>query len=170
MISTCPSCSSRDYIENKTCVCGYHSDDFSPDNQIHSSDNPSNNEIMGKVLKKLGRSVNSKSSDQILIKEIDAWSFTYSADENCICISTPALQSFRLKLGVDDMEDLLEKVYQYKGEDKTLRKTTLSENDIPELVDIVSNKIEEKRARTAVIFSENELHEIVDVINTKLSL
>jgi hypothetical protein len=68
------------------------------------------------------------------------------------------------------MENLLEQIYQYRGEGKTLRKTSLSEEDIPELVHMISKKIDEKRSRISLNLNDNELNEIIDIINMKLTV
>jgi len=171
MISTkCPSCGSHDYIDDKTCVCGYHSDDSFSETVASISAGLSNDKIKGKVLKKMARTDNSRYGDEILIKEMDSWSFTFSAKEKCISIGTPALQSFRLRIGLDDLEDLLEKIYQCSGEGKTLRKLSLNADEMPELIQRVSKKIEEKRRKIAVNFSDDELQEINEFINAKLKV
>ena len=169
MISTtCPSCGSRDYIEDKTCVCGYHSDDAFSDTVDSISAGLSNEKIKGKVLKNMARTDSRRYGDEILIKEIDSWSFTYSAKEKSISIGTPALQSFRLRIELEDLEDLLEHIYQYSGEGKTIRKLKLDADEMPELIDKVSKRIEEKRAKVSVKFSDDDLQEFMDLINTRL--
>ena len=60
MISTCPSCRSRDYIDDKTCVCGYHSDDSFSDTVASISAGLDNEKIKGKVLKNLARTDSSR--------------------------------------------------------------------------------------------------------------
>jgi len=168
MISTCPSCGSRDYIDEKTCVCGYHSDDSFSDTVASISSGLSNETIKGKVLKKLARKDSSRYGDEILIKEIDSWAFSYSKKEKSISIGTPALQSFRLRIELDDLEDLLEQIYKYSGEGKTLRKLQLNPDEMPEIIDKVSKKIEEKREKISVKFSDSELQEFMDLINIRL--
>ena len=169
MISTtCPSCGSRDYIDEMTCVCGYHSDDSFSETVASISEGLSNDKIKGKVLKKLARTDSSRYGDEILIKEIDSWSFTYSGKEKCISIGTAALQSFRLKIGLDDLEDLLEQIYQYSGEGKTIRKLQMTTEEVPKLIERVSKKIEEKRRKIAINFSDDEVEEIMELINSRL--
>jgi len=170
MISKCPSCGSRDYIDNKTCVCGYHSDDSFSDTVASISEGLDNEKIKGKVLKNLARIQSNRYGDEILIKEIDSWAFTYSEKEKSISIGTPALQSFRLKIGLDELEDLLEHVYQCSGEGKTLRKLQLTTDELPEVIDRVSKKIEEKRRKIAVKFSDDEMQEIMEFINSRLKV
>ena len=170
MISTCPSCGSRDYMVDKTCVCGYHSDDDFSDTVASIEAGLAKERIKGKVLKNLASADNRRYGDEIVIKEIDSWAITYSVKEKSIAIGTPALQSFRLRIELEDLEDLLDKIYQYSGEGKTIRKLQLSRDEMPELIDRVSNKIEEKRRKVAVNFSDDELQEVVELINTRLKV
>jgi len=170
MISKCPSCGSRDYIDNKTCVCGYHSDDAFSETVASISAGLDNEKIKGKVLKNLTRIESSRYGDEIVMKEIDSWSFTYSEKEKCICIGTPALQSFRLRIGLDDLEDLLEHIYQLSGDAKTIRKLQLTTDEMPEVIDRVSKTIEEKKRKIAVKFSDNEIQEIMELINSRLKV
>ena len=85
-------------------------------------------------------------------------------------MGTPALQAFRLRIGQEDLEDLLEHIYQYAGEGKTIRKLQVSTDTMPELVERVREKIEEKRRKIAVNFTEDELQEITDLINNRLKV
>ena len=168
MISTCPSCGSRDYIDNKTCVCGYHFIDAVADTSAAISSGIINERIKEKMLKNMARTDSNRYGDEILVKEIDSWSFTYSGKEKCISVGTPALQSFRLKIGLDELEDLLEQIYQYAGEGKTIRKLQMTTDEMPELIDTISKKIEEKRRKIAVNFSDDDLQEIKELINSGL--
>jgi hypothetical protein len=171
MISTtCPSCGSRDYIDEMTCVCGYHSDDSFSETIASISAGLSNERIKGKVLKKLARTDSSRYGDEILIKEIDSWTFTYSEKEKNISIGTPALQSFRLRIELEDLENILEHIYKCSGEGKTLRKLQLNADEMPEVIDRISKTIEEKRRKIAVKFSDNEIQEIMELINSRLKV
>ncbi len=85
-------------------------------------------------------------------------------------MGTPALQAFRLRIGLNELEDLLEHIYQYAGEGKTIRKLQLSTDTMPELVDRVCEKIEEKRRKMAVHFTDDEHQEIMDLINNRLKV
>ena len=170
MTITCPSCGSRDYIDNQTCVCGFHSADSFSETVASISEGLDNEKIKEKVLNNMARMNNTIYRDEILIKEIDSWAFTYSEKEKSISIGTPALQSFRLKIGLDELEDLLEHVYQCSGEGKTLRKLQLTTDELPEVIDRVSKKIEEKRRKIAVKFSDDEMQEIMEFINSRLKV
>jgi hypothetical protein len=109
-----------------------------------------------------------KPSEEIVIKEIGSWVFTFSQFDNCICLSTPALQSFRLKITLNDLEELVELMYQNTGKEKTTRKLRLSEKEISDLINKVNRMIEEKKSKITVKFTSSELQEVVDLINMKL--
>jgi hypothetical protein len=107
-------------------------------------------------------------SKKNVIKEIDSWVFSFSEQDRCICLSTPALQSFNLQLTVDDLEELLEVMYRKTGREKTLRKLRLPYEEISDVIEHVSRLIEEKRSKVILDFSDEELEEITGVINDKL--
>jgi hypothetical protein len=125
-------------------------------------------ETAGDAAKKTVKSKKARDTGESVIHEIDSWRFTFSHDDNCICLGTPALQSFRLKLTTDMLEELLEFMYQKTGKEKTTRKLRLSPEEIPELIDTVSSMIEEKRSKIPVNFDSDELENIVELINIKL--
>lgn len=105
-----------------------------------------------------------------VIKEIDSWLFTYSSADSCISIGTPALRSFRLKLSLEDIEDLLEFLYKKTGNEKTTRKISLGTTYIVGVIDRVDRLIEEKKAKVSLKFSSDELQEIADFINLQLKV
>ena len=105
-----------------------------------------------------------------VIKEIDSWLFTFSSADSCISISTPALRSFRLKLSLEDIEDLLEFLYQKTGNEKTMRKISLATTDIAGVIDTVDRMIEEKKSKISLKFTSDELQEIADFINLQLKV
>jgi hypothetical protein len=164
MSSTCPSCGHQDFEPGKQCACGYHADEsFFAKSFIKETEETKGKGLINPVNLKKGRL-----SKEHIIKEIDSWLFTFSQDDDCICLSTPALQSFRLKLTIYDLEELLEFMYHLTGKDKTMRKLLLSAEEIPELIDKIHTMIEEKKSKIPVTFAINELEEIVDLINIKL--
>ena len=171
MISTCPSCGQKDIDLSKTCLCGFQPDKSYSDepcaNEIKSIND---NELQIKGLDYLVKTKNKKPSEEMFIKEVDSWTFTFSHHDKCIYLGTPALKSFRLKLTLNDLEELIEFMYLNTGEEKTLRKLRLSINEISDLVDKVNNKIEEKRSKIPVKLDSDELQEIVDLINIKLKI
>lgn len=108
--------------------------------------------------------------DEEVIKEIDSWLFTLSQRDGCISISTPALQSFRLKISAEDLEDLLEVLYQKTGNEKTIRRLNLSAADIIGVIDKVDRLIDEKKSKISINFTSDELQEITDFINVQLKI
>jgi hypothetical protein len=106
--------------------------------------------------------------EENIIKLVDAWQFTYSDEDNCISIGTPALQSFSLKLRIEDLEELLEFMYQKTGNKKTIKNLSLSVEDMPEFIQKVNSIIEEKKSKIPIEFASDELQDIADTINTKL--
>lgn len=108
--------------------------------------------------------------DDEAIKEIDSWLFTFSRRDGCISIGTPALQSFRLKISVEDLEDMLESLYQKTGNEKTIRRLNLSAADIIGVIDKVDRLIDEKKSKVSIKFTSDELQEITDFINVQLKI
>ena len=100
-----------------------------------------------------------------VIKEIDSWLFTFSSKDGCISIGTPALKSFRLKISVEDLEDILKIMYQRTGNEKTIRRLNLSAADIIGVIDKVDRLIDEKKSKVSIKFTSDELQEISDFIN-----
>jgi hypothetical protein len=108
--------------------------------------------------------------DEEVIKEIDSWLFTLSRRDGCISIGTPALQSFRLKISVEDLEDMLEFLYQKTGNEKTIRRLNLSAADIIGVIDKVDRLIDEKKSKVSINFTSDELQEITNFINVQLKI
>jgi hypothetical protein len=187
----CPSCGHQNYETFNSCICGHKNDDVSlvkhepmssqnvsedgvqcpdiPSNCI-SDHNPSLQEPLGTQESHPPERPDSMSSlpHEELIKEIDSWLFTFSRIDGCISISTPALQSFRLKVTVEDLEDLLEFLYRKTGSEKTIRKIGLESTDIVEIIDRVDRMIEEKKSKVPLNFTNDELQEIVDIVNMQI--
>jgi hypothetical protein len=103
-----------------------------------------------------------------LIKEIDSWLFSFSGVDGCISLSTAALKSFRLKLTLEDLEDLLEFMYRKTGSEKTIRKAGLKPTDIVGVIDRVDRMIEEKKSKVSLNFTNDELREIADLVNMQM--
>jgi hypothetical protein len=187
----CPSCGSQNYATLNNCVCGHRSDnvtlvkheaksfhDISEDrvqypdipSNCKSDPNPSLQEPPGtQELHPIGRpdSMSNMLHEEV-IKEIGSWLFTFSSVDGCISIGTPALQSFRLKLTLEDLEDLLEFLYHKTDSEKTIRKIRLEPTDIVEIVDRVDRMIEEKKSKICLHFTHVELQEIADIVNMQL--
>jgi len=164
MSSTCPSCGHQDFDPNKQCVCGYHDDE----SFITEFKGTKNEVIRGKGMKNIYKPKSHEPAEELFIKEIDSWVFSFSEVDNCIYLGTPALRSFRLKITLNDLEELLEFIYQKTGKEKTTRKLLLSVDQIPNLIERVSKLIEVKKSKVKLNFSSDELKEIVDLINIKL--
>lgn len=165
----CPSCGHDKFNPEKQCLCGYQADEsFMLESFIMKSEKKDNTLTNGEPAKAAVRSPRNKSSKEIVIKEIDSWIISFSSAENAVCLGTPALQSFKLKLQLQDLEELLDILYHVTGQQKTTRKLSLSSDDINELIKNVYSMIEEKKSKIAIKFSETELQKMADTINTKL--
>jgi hypothetical protein len=189
----CPLCGHQNYATFKNCVCGHvneeaflakngptDSRDISEDGTQHSNFSPDCiSDHMLPLQKPPGMQVaqspgkagqtNGMPHEEV-IKEIDSWLFTFSDTDGCISIGTPALHPFRLKMTVEDVEDLLESVYRKTGVRKTIRKIGLAPTDIIEMIERVDRMIEGKRSKVSVNFTNDELQEIASLINTNLQL
>jgi hypothetical protein len=189
----CPSCGSQNNEAFNNCTCGYSSNggvlikqelkeyqhvseggaqcfDITMDcttGQTPSLQGPPEGHDV-----QVPGSSDSRSSmpDEEVIKEIDSWLFTFSRSDSCISIGTPALRSFRLKISIEDLEDLLEFLYQKTGNEKTTRKLNLAVTDIIGLIDKVDRLIEEKKSKISIKFTGDELQEVVDFINLQLKI
>jgi hypothetical protein len=187
----CPSCGRQNYETFNNCSCGYSYSEAvltkhglsdyqgvseeggelngSSSNYISdrtsSADGPA--ETHGLEIPEKSDSADCGPHAEV-IKEIDSWLFTFSDADNRISISTPALKSFSLKVSLEDIEDLLEFLYQKTGSGKTTRKIGLGATDILGVIDKVDRIIEEKRSKVSIKFSSEELQEITDFINLQL--
>jgi hypothetical protein len=132
----CPSCGRQDLNLKEQCMCGFNADE----SFILALEKKSIDAIKSKALININEPKNNKHTKKVVIKEIDSWTFSFSPVDDCIYLATPALQSFRLKLTLHDLEELLEFMYHKTGQEKTI----------------------------IVKFSEEELQEIAGLINTKL--
>jgi hypothetical protein len=163
MSTTCPSCGHQDFDPDKECICGYHADE----SFILGFEETQNEITRGKVMKNIDKSKIHERAEELIMKEIDSWVFSFSQVDNCIYLSTPALQSFRLKITLNDLEELLEFMYQKTDKEKSTGILLLSVDEIPDLIETVSRLIEEKKSKVKLKFSGDELKEIVDFINRK---
>jgi hypothetical protein len=125
--------------------------------------------VKSKLLKNIDKPKNNEPPNNILIKEIDSWAFTFSQEENCINLGTPALKAFKLTLTLEDLEEVLEFVYRASGKQKTIRKLQLSAETLPELVEVINRLSEEKRSKVPIKFDQDELEGIAELINKKLA-
>ena len=189
----CPSCGRQNYGTFNNCLCGYFSNEtvltkralmdhqHDPEGDEQCPDIPANAVMDGipsvsgtaedHDLRVSGKPESiGKMLREEVVKEIDSWLFKYSSEDNCIAIGTPALQSFKLKLSLKDLEDLLEVLYQRAGKEKTTRKLSLVATDMASVIDRVDRMIEEKRSKVFLKFSGDELQEIADFINLQLKI
>ena len=104
-----------------------------------------------------------------MVKEVEGWRFTYSGSENCMYLGTPALQSFRLKLTLEDLQELLDSMHEMTGVEKPGEAIELQKSDVLELISVLDDMIEEKRSRFKIIFSDEELRSLSELINEKLN-
>jgi hypothetical protein len=160
----CPSCGRHKDDLEKQCECGFINDTSDiAELEIKDSD-----VVKSKSLKNIDEPQKNKLTKPVAIKEIDSWVFTFSQEDKCINLGTPALKAFNLKLTVEDLEELLESLYRATGERKTLRKLQLSVEALPELIEEVNRLIEEKRSKVSIKFDKGELQGIAELINKKL--
>jgi hypothetical protein len=164
----CPSCGHENFDPAKQCVCGYHADEAFTAG-YHEKKNLPVKEIRRKELKNLVKPKVDNPVDDVVIKEVDSWVFSFSPADKCIYLGTPALQSFRLILSVNDLEEILESIYRNTGEEKTLRKLRLAAEELPDLIEKVHRLIEDKRSKMNITFELHELQEIADLITSKLN-
>ena len=160
----CPSCGRQDIDLEKQCVCGFNADK----SFIEELEKKGSDAVKSSSLKNIDEPKNNKHTNKPVIKEIDSWTFSFSPVDDSIYLGTPALQSFSLKLTLNDLEELLEFMYLKTGQEKTTRKLRLSEEEINDLIDKVHTMIEEKKSEIIVKFSDDELQKIAGLINTKL--
>jgi hypothetical protein len=161
----CPSCGRQNDGLEKQCACGFQDGkSFITELEKKGSD-----AVKRKSLKNIDKPKNNEPAKNILIKEVDSWAFTFSQEENCINLGTPALKAFNLKLTLEDLEELLEFVYRVSGRQKTLRKLQLSIEELSDLIEAITRLSEEKRSKVAIKFDQDELQGIAELINKKLS-
>ena len=167
----CPSCGHDGFNQEQQCSCGYQADEsFMIESFIMKSEKKDTKLTNEKSLKNVVKPTKGKPANEVVIKEVDSWIISFSPADNSISLGTPALQSFRLKLQLDDIEELLDILYHMTGQEKTTRKLSLSSDDINELINKAYSMIEEKKSKMTIKFSENELHSMADMINTKLKV
>jgi len=167
MSAVCPSCGNQDFDVAKQCKCGYFADETFIA-KTRETKKIVSKEIKNKELNNLVKPKSNKPAEDTVIKEVDAWAFTFSHGDNSITLSTPALKSFGLKFTLEDLEELLEIIYRLTGKQKTLRKLQLSVNELPDLIEVVHRLIEEKKSKVSLKFNSDELQKIAELINMKL--
>jgi ribosomal protein L37E len=159
----CPTCGRQNIDLEKQCECGFNDDSI-----IAELEKKGSGADKRKLIKKIDEPAKNK-FNKLILKEIDSWVITFSQEENCINLSTPALNAFKLKITLEDLEELLEYVYKLTNRQKTVKKLQLSREAISDLVMEVYRLTEEKRSQLSITFDEGELQEIEDCFNTRAS-
>lgn len=173
MSSICPSCGYRYFGPAKQCLCGYKSDSGviteTAKTDIAITHQGESRKTMKNPMKEKTSVQQTVQQDRSqILKEIDSWVFAFCPEDNSISISTPALQSFNLKITIEDLEEMLETLYHVTNQNKTLRKLELDPGDMSELVERINAMIEEKRSKIPVSLSPHELEELKSHMNEKL--
>ena len=188
MFWTCPLCGYQNEDNTKRCICGFEADESvirlsqtgeadifggqeqvvemslgGLDSAIGESEQYTNNRE-GKDMDKK----RNQSEDEIFFKEIDSWKITLSKNDQCIYLATPALQSFRIRITLDDLKDLMDFISEKADIEMTPKQKMITGNEISELIDILDKMIEVKKAKFKVKFSNDELQGIADIINKQL--
>jgi hypothetical protein len=173
----CPSCGRHNDDPEKQCECGFINDSV----VLAELENKSSDVVKSKSLRNIDAPKNSNApknnspqknnshSKGVVIKEIDSWAFTFSPEDNCIHLGTPALKEFKLTLALEDVEELLENVYQVTDSQKTIRNLQLSGEALADLIEEVHRLIEEKRSKVPIKFDKAELNGLAELINKKLA-
>lgn len=191
----CPLCGYENDDGAGTCMCGYQRDssaDLTGDTdellnerqseggashildrtrtRIQGNEKKIKMKVPDKPVTKPAKSVNKqeKPSEEILVKEVDGWEFTFSQSETCLYLGTPALQSFRLRLTLDDVKEILDIMYEQAGIEKTTRKLQIPEEEVLDIVSVLDGMIEEKRSKVKISYSSEEISALADLINKKL--
>ena len=109
-----------------------------------------------------------ESGDEFFFKEIDSWKISFSGKDQCVYLGTPALQSFRLKLTMEDLKGLLDFISEKANIEIAAKTKLISGKEIAELVEMLEQMIEVKKAKFKLKFANDELQGIADIINKKL--
>jgi len=186
----CPMCGLMNDEQQNVCICGHQAEassvarfEESESSDVFRQIEEIQKETPGETATRSRLKVRSKEeapavrnvqkgradgTEEEVVKEIDSWQFTYSGSDGCMYLGTPALKSFRLRLTLDDLEELMEFMLRKSGVEKTMRKVELSTDDIMEFIYAVEAMIEEKKSKIQLKFEKSELQEVVDIINEKL--
>ena len=127
------------------------------------SEQPQNNKE-GKDMEKK----QNESDDEFFFKEIDSWKISFSGKDQCVYFGTPALQSFRLKLTMDDIRGLLDFISEKADIEIAAKTKLISGKEIADLVEMLGQMIDVKKAKFKIKFADDELQGIADIINKKL--
>jgi hypothetical protein len=189
MLWTCPLCGYQNEDTTMRCMCGFEADEsvlrlsaaeeevdiFGGKDQVvemplssfvaeeEEIEQPKKN-IEGKDMDKK----RNESDDEIFFKEVDSWKISFSKKDQCIYLATPALQSFRIKITMDDLKGLLDFISEKAQVDMNTKQRLITGDKISELIDIIDKMIEVKKAKFKIKFSDDELQGIADIINKQL--
>ena len=163
ILPECPSCGRQEFDLEEQCECG-----FTDQSIIAELEKKYSHKTESKLNNNMGKLTPNKKTKKQIIKEIDSWAFTFSPEENCIHLSTPALKTFKLKIILEDLEELLEFVYRISDSKKTIRELQLSDEALHDLIKEINRLIEEKRSKISIEFDKGELQGISELINKKL--
>ncbi len=186
---TCPLCGYQNEETTMRCMCGFEADE----SVLRLSEEQESADIFGgkegtletplssyntvnAVYQQPSKDKNIKAKDEkqntaddeIIFKEIDSWRISFSTKDHCVYLSTPALQSFRLKLTIDDLKALFDFISEKANIDIATRKRLITGNEMAELVEMLERMIEVKKTKFKIKFSDDELQGIADIINKKL--
>jgi len=189
MAWTCPLCGYQNEETTMRCMCGFQADEsvirLSAEDETtdifevkeHVVEMPlssfnAETEVSEQPKKnKEGKDMDKKrneSGDEIFFKEIDSWKISFSKKDQCVYLTTPALQLFRLKLTLDDLKALLDFISERANIEIATKKQLVSGNEMAELVEMLEKMIEVKKAKFKIKFSDDELQGIADIVNKKL--
>jgi hypothetical protein len=192
MFWICPLCGYQNEGTTMRCMCGFIADESllkqSPEEEADIfggqeeitdqiiemplssfneetdvSEQPQNN----KEGKDMGKKQN-ESDDEFFFKEIDSWKISFSGKDQCVYFGTPALQSFRLKLTMEDVKGLLDFISENANIEIAAKTKLISGKEIADLVEMLEQMIEVKKAKFKIKFANDELQGIADIINKKL--
>jgi len=192
MFWICPLCGYQNEGTTMRCMCGFMADESilkqSPEaeadifggkeesidqivemplssfnEETDVSEQPQNN----KEGKDMGKKQN-ESEDEFFFKEIDSWKISFSGKDQCVYFGTPALQSFRLKLTMEDVKGLLDFISEKANIEIAAKAKLISGKEIAELVEMLEQIIEVKKEKFKIKFSDDELQGIAEIINKKL--
>jgi len=127
------------------------------------SEQPQNNKEGKDMAKK-----RSESDEEFFYKEIDSWRITFSNKDECVYLGTPALQSFRLKLSMEDLKGLLDFISEKANIEIAAKTKSISGKDIAEFVEMLEKMIDVKKAKFKIKFADDELQGLADIINKQL--
>lgn len=182
----CPLCGYQNEKTTMRCMCGFQADE----SVLDMSTEPGTDIFEGKerVVEmplssldidtavsqqpdKKGKEMDEnqhRSDDEIFVKDIESWKISFSKKDQCLYFSTPALQSFRLKLAKDDLKEILDIISEKVGVTLTSEKRYISGKGISEFIEMLEKMIEVKKSKVKIKFSDDELQGLVDIINRKL--